>query len=241
MPMTVDSPSPFLPAPYQKSPYSLAGAPAARPSRRPYGLVVLAVVVTLVIAGVGYAIGRASQTAAQPPATASARATSTSGPTSVRSTTPQVAAGTPTKGFTFAGRSITGPGYAATLPDGWAVASGNGTTNDGEAVSTLGRFYYFEGGTDPATAVCPRVADSVRAKDSDVAAPQDPTPWGTVPAVTYSLVTADKDSGAPVAYTLYCVDIPSGGSATMVAVSAVARQEATRTAAEAFLESWVWT
>ena len=226
--------------------------PPQRPTRStPRWLPVAAVVVGLgLVFGGTFALGRLTAPAAvSDVSTARSSApspvsTTTPAPTSA-STTPVPSRGTPTKGFTWDGRSLAGANFTATLPTGWLVDSSNGGDNDGAADGPPGRIYYYAGGTSPAATLCANILTTLRAAPTDPVTDVTDVRWGTLATVAKDLTTTNKDAsgkttGEPVAFTVYCVDLPTGASALLIAVSTPADHENNKAAVAGFLSSWVW-
>lgn len=255
------APIPQGPAPYGQGPIPPQGpawsppAPPRIPPSRPAPtwhrwLAVAAVVVGLgLVFGGTFALGRltapvATGTGTTTDARPGPTATTTPAPTTA-STTPVPSRGTPTKGFTWNGRSLAGANFTAALPAGWAVDPSNGGDNDGAAAGPPGRIYYYAGGTSPAATLCTTILSTLRAAPTDVANDVTGVRWGALATVAKDLTTKNKDASGqvtaePVAFTVYCVDLPTGASALLVAVSTPADHENNKAAVAGFLSSWVW-
>jgi hypothetical protein len=200
----------------------------------------IAVVVGLaVIFGGTFYLGRATAPGALTPVT-TAGPTVTAVPTGSGSPSLLPNSGTPTKGFTFNGLSLSGRNFTATLPSGWVVSAGNGDSNDGAAEGATGRMVYWAGSPVPAATLCPNAIASVVAAPSDVTTPVTGVQWGGLATVATSVVTKDTDTGDPVAYIAYCVHLPSGATSLLMAWSVPADFSTHRAVVEQFLSRWVW-
>jgi len=233
-------------APAWPSPPPAPTAPQPQP-RSPRGwFAAVAIVAGLALVfGATFFLGRlTSPGAATPGAT-----TTGSAPSAVVTTTPSPTSatksllphsGTPTKGFTFNGTSLAGPNFTATLPSGWVVAANNGDKNDGAADGASGRIAYWAGSTTRAATLCPNVATSLKAAPTDVATDVTGVRWGTLNTVAKDLVTKSLDNGDPVAYTVFCVDLPSGATSLLVAYTTPVEHSTHKAAVVPFLAGWVW-
>jgi hypothetical protein len=182
--------------------------------------------------------GRLTAPRAVAPVASSAVATAV--PTGSASASSRPSAGRPTKGFTYSGSSLVGLNYTATLPTGWQVNSSNGNGNDGAAVGESGEIAYWAGSLIGAATLCPNVVASISAAPSDVSTDVAGVTWGSLRTVAKSVVTKSLDTGEPVAYTVYCVDLPTGATSLMMASSTPAKLAAHRAVVEPFLAGWVW-
>jgi len=232
-------------APAWPSPPPAPTAPQPQP-RSPRGwFAAVAIVAGLALVfGATFFLGRlTSPGAATPGATTtgsapSAVTTTTPSPTSATSTAPT--SGTPTKGFTFRGSSLIGFNYTATLPSGWSIAAKNGDANDGAAEGPSGGIAYWAGGTTRAATLCPNIVLTVQAAPTDVATDVTGVRWGALDTVAKDVVTKNKETGAPVAYTLYCADLPTGTTSVLLATSSPADQSTHKKVVAQFLATWTW-
>jgi hypothetical protein len=149
-------------------------------------------------------------------------------------------AGAPTKGFTFSGLSLSGRNFTATLPTGWVVSADNGNSNDGSAEGATGQIAYWAGSQVPAASLCPNVIASVVAAPTDVSTDVTGVRWGGLVTVAKSVVTKSLDTGEPVAYTVYCVNLPTGATSLLTSWSTPAQLSAHRAVVEPFLAGWAW-
>jgi hypothetical protein len=120
------------------------------------------------------------------------------------------------------------------------VAANNGDANDGAADGASGRIAYWAGGTTSAATLCPNVVTSLKAAPTDVATDVVGVRWGTLDTVARDLVTKNLDTGDPIAYTVFCVDLPTGASSILVAYSTPAQHGTHKAAVTQFLAGWVW-
>ena len=216
---------------------------ALRPQpRSPRGwFAAVAIVVGLALVfGATFFLGRlTSPGAATPGATGSAPSPLvTTSPTSAASTAPT--SGTPTKGFTFRGSSLIGFNYTATLPSGWSITAKNGDQNDGAAEGPAGGISYWAGGTTRAATLCPSIVTTLQAAPTDVATDVTGVLWGSLNTVAKDVVTKNAETGAPIAYTLYCVDLPTGATSVLLAYSSPADQSTQKKVVAQFLATWAW-
>jgi hypothetical protein len=230
-------------APAWSSPPPSPTAPQPRSPRGWFAAVAIVAGLALVF-GATFFLGRlTSPRAATPGATTtgstpSAVVTTTPSPTSATSTAPT--SGTPTKGFTFRGSSLIGSDYTATLPNGWVIAADNGDNQDGSAEGPSGGIIYWAGGTTRAATLCPTIVLTVQAAPTDVATDVTGVRWGALDAVAKDVVTKNKETGAPVAYTLYCADLPTGTTSVLLATSSPADQSTHKKVVAQFLATWTW-
>jgi len=252
---------PYAPGPYGQAPTPpQSGGPAWTPPAPPAPRMQSSPTPWLAIVAVG--LGLALVFAATflagrftaPQSSAHSSTTTSSPPSAVVTTTPSPTAattapvpsrGTPTKGFTFDGRSLVGPNFTATLPSGWMVSETNGNDNDGEAVGPPGRMYYFAGGTLRAATICANIITTLLAVPNDPVTDVTDVRWGALNTVAKDVVTKVKDDAGtvttePIAYDVYCVDLPTGASSLLLSASTTAQHAATKAAAEQFLAAWTW-
>ena len=230
-------------APAWSSPPPAPTAPQPQP-RSPRGwLAAVAIVAGLaVIFGATFFLGRATAPAALTPVASGSvpSAVATTVPTGSASVSLLPTSGAPTKGFTFNGPSLSGRNFTATLPTGWLVSANNGDSNDGAAEGASGRIAYWAGSPVPAATLCSNAIASISAAPTDVATEVVGVRWGGLAAVAKSVVTKSLDTGDPTAYTVYCVDLPSGATSLLMAWSTPAKLNVHRAVVEPFLAGWVW-
>jgi hypothetical protein len=217
-------------------PYAMQLAPAPVPPRSNTPLVIVAVLlgVAVVFAGT-YLVGRL--TAPPAPSAASSVATPASHRSGSASTTTVQRAG-----FTLNGSTLSGPGFAARMPSGWALAADNGSS-DTDGVIENGSdnsIAYFA--TDPTSAVtrCHNAFESYRVKLGGTVVDLPNVRWANGTAVVKELETK-YSTGQEIGLNIYCVDRPGNTSAAILSIAARNHQATNKAAAEALLGSWTWT